>query len=167
MLLRQGSCADLESVKLPGIKEAAEEVKEGADKDELAHVSGAALPVHTEEGLVESVVVSTPFQAASGALGAREHVCRAMAGQSTGHRVDWVTGSPLGHPARPESWQGGISPEGSRQRLEIHLVCMVPRLAHALSTSSWPAPQCGGQQQCRQPVARACMSNLCQPLLGY
>ena len=87
-------------MKLPGIKEAAEEFKEGTDKDELAHVSSDALPVHAEEGLVESVVVSTPFQAASGDLGAHEHICRAMTGQSTKHRADWFT---IGASCQPES----------------------------------------------------------------
>ena len=61
-----GDGADLESVKLPGIKETAEEAANGPQQDVTAHANGEALPTRTEEGLVAGAVAPAPFGAAAG-----------------------------------------------------------------------------------------------------
>ena len=65
--------ADLESVKIPGVKETAEEVAQGDQQEPSMQDGTETVPTRTEEGLVEGAVAPLPSSAAPPGTPARAY----------------------------------------------------------------------------------------------
>ena len=62
--IRACCCADLESVKLPGIQERAEEAVKGAQQDSSTFLEAVQPSMSTDEGLADGQVAPSPSSAA-------------------------------------------------------------------------------------------------------